>query len=58
MSSIQVGDIITAAPVGQTRKQTIQVTNISELDGTYFVRGLLCSKKHPGDYRGTALVMI
>lgn len=52
------GETITAAPVGQTRRQTIEITHTAEQDGTLFVYGLLVSKKWPGDYRGTALVLV
>lgn len=52
------GETITATPVGQNRRQTIEITHTQEQDDTLFVYGLLVSKKWPGDYRGTALVMV
>lgn len=46
----RVGDIVTAVPVGQKRRQTMKVTR---QDGP-FLHGLLVSKKSPGDFRGGA----
>lgn len=52
-----IGDIITAVPIGQTRRQRIEVTHvISAEDG--LIGGLLLSAKYPGDYRGRAVVDI
>lgn len=50
-----VGEIITAVPVGQSRRQRIEVTHV--ISAEYgLVGGLLLSLKYPGDYRGRAVV--
>lgn len=52
------GTVITAAPIGQKRRQAIEITHTEQDGSALFVYGLLVSKKWPGDYRGTALVMV
>jgi hypothetical protein len=53
-ATIEAGMTVTAAPVGQKRKQTIYVTDVT--DGV--VTGLLVSKTNPGDYRGHAVALV
>lgn len=44
----KIGEVVRAAPVGQTRRQLIEVTRVE--DGLVF--GQLLSRKSPGNYRG------
>lgn len=46
-----VGAVVRAVPVGQTRRQLIEVTRLD--DGRVF--GRLLSRKWPGNYRGRAV---
>lgn len=49
--SPKVGEVVRAVPVGQTRRQFIEVTRVG--DGQVF--GQLLSRKWPGNYRGRAV---
>lgn len=49
-----VGSVVRAVPVGQTRRQLIEVTRVE--DGLVF--GWLLSRKWPGNYRGRATAWI
>jgi hypothetical protein len=53
-ATIEAGMTVIATPVGQKRRQTIFVTDVT--DG--FVTGLLVSKTNPGDYRGHAVALV
>ena len=49
---MNINDTVVGVPLGQKRKQTMVVTRI---DGEFLV-GLLVSRKHPGDFRGGAVM--
>lgn len=51
---ISPGDTVRGTPVGQTRRQLIEVDRV---DGDYIV-GHLLSRKYPGNYRGTAVAAV
>ena len=48
----KAGDRGTIKPLGQKRRQSIEVVRIEQ---DFFVVGLLESKKYPGNYRGWAV---
>lgn len=52
--TIEPGMTVQAKPIGQTRRQTIYVTRVEE----EYAIGYLCSKKYPGNYRGTAVAYV
>lgn len=52
--TIEPGVTVLGIPVGQSRRQRIYVTDVTD----DLVTGRLVSKKHPGDFRGTAICFI
>lgn len=52
--AIEPGMSVLGIPVGQSRRQRLYVTDVS--DGV--VTGLLVSKKHPGDFRGKVVCFV